>query len=66
METKEHCAACAMGKRKSTDEKTKDRKGQYIRQSWDRSGQDAKLEEIIRGNINRSNDSLSANHHHPQ
>lgn len=44
METKEHCAACAMGKRKSTDEKTKDRKGQYIRQSWDRSGQDANLQ----------------------
>lgn len=44
METKEHCAACAMGKRKSTDEKTKDRKGQYIQQSWDRSGQDANLQ----------------------
>lgn len=54
METKELCAACAMGKRKSTDEKTKDRKGQYIRQSWranaiQQSGQDANLQRAYGG-----------------
>lgn len=33
METKEHCTAYGMGKRKNTDEKTRDRHGQETQQS---------------------------------